>query len=134
VSYGAEGLTAGRTQELYVVNNTFVNDLGSGTFIEVASGTSVLRTINNLFVGGGTVTSGVTANATSNLATNSPGFVARTTFDYHLTSSWPARDGGTAPGTAQSVSLVPVFQYVQKAQRVARPTDAKIDIGAFESQ
>lgn len=134
ISYGAEGLTAGRTQELYVVNNTLVNDLGSGTFIQVQGGTSVVRTINNLFVGSGTVVSGVTATAATNLATSSPGLVARAGFDYHLTSTSPARDAGSDPGSAQGVSLQPVYQYVQKAQRETRPTDTTLDIGAYEFQ
>jgi hypothetical protein len=132
ISYGAEGLTAGRTQELYVVNNTLVNDLGSGTLIQVQTGTSLLRMVNNLFVGGGTVVSGISASAATNLTTDAPGFVNRTGFDYHLVSSSPARDAGSDPGSAQGMSLQPVYQYVQKAQREVRPTDSAIDIGAYE--
>jgi len=41
-------------QQLYVVNNTFVNDLGRGDFIRARS-PSTVRVFNNIFVGGGNV-------------------------------------------------------------------------------
>ena len=65
VSYGAEGLTSGWTHDLYAVNNTIVNDRGSGTYFEVASGTSVFKLVNNLMVGSGTVASGKTADSSA---------------------------------------------------------------------
>jgi hypothetical protein len=55
-------------------------------------------------------------------------------FDYHLISTSPARDAGTAPGSARGEDLNPVFQYVHKAQREARPVAGQIDIGAYEFQ
>jgi len=129
LNYGTEGLSGGRTHELYLVNNTFVNDAGFGGFTQVQSGTSLVRVINNLFVGQGSVPGGT---LTTNLLTNSPGLVNEGGFDYHLTSTSPARDAGTAPGSARGQDLTPVYQYVHKAQRQARPTDARIDIGAYE--
>jgi hypothetical protein len=51
VSFGAEGLSSGRPQELYAVGNTIVNDLGSGAFFNVAGGTTTFRSVNNLLVG-----------------------------------------------------------------------------------
>ncbi len=134
VNYGTEGLSSGRTHQLYLVNNTFVNDLGSGQFVQIQSGTSLVRTINNLFVGGGSVPSGTVVQATTNLTTNAPGFVNEGAYDYRLTVISPARDGGTAPGSAAGVSLAPAYQYVHKAQRETRPADARIDIGAYEYQ
>jgi len=70
--------------------------------------------------------------ATTNLATSSPAFVDRTNFDYHLTSASPARDKGSSPGSAGSVSLTPVYQYVDPAGREARPVNGALDVGAFE--
>jgi hypothetical protein len=132
VAYGAEGLLTGRTHALYAVNNTLVNDRGSGQFMSVASGTPTYKSVNNLFVGGGTVDSGIAPAATSNLATSSPAFTDRANFDYHLTATSAARDKGSNPGSAGSVNLTPVYQYVDPAGREARPVNGALDVGAFE--
>jgi hypothetical protein len=132
VAYGAEGLLSGRTHALYLVNNTLVNDRGSGQFMSVASGTPTYRSLNNLFVGAGTVDSGIAPTATSNLQTSAPAFTDRANFDYHLTSTSPARDKGSSPGSAGSYSLTPVYQYVDPAGREARPVNGVLDVGAFE--
>ncbi|HJS21852.1 MAG TPA: hypothetical protein VJ764_04290 [Steroidobacteraceae bacterium] len=129
LNYGTEGLSGGRTHELYIVNNTFVNDAGFGGFTQVQGGTSLVRVINNLFVGPGSLPGG---SLTTNLLTNSPGLVNEAGFDYHLTATSPARDAGTAPGSARGQDLTPIYQYVHKAQREARPTESGIDIGAYE--
>ena len=131
LNYGTEGLSGGRTHELYLVNNTFVNDMGSGGFVGVQGGTSLVRVVNNLFVGPGSIPGG---SATNNLRTDNPGLVNEAGFDYHLISTSPARDAGTAPGSARGQDLNPVFQYVHKAQRQARPVEGQIDIGAYEFQ
>ena len=132
LNYGTEGLASGRTHQLYLVNNSFVNDRGSGSFLQYQSGTSLVRTINNLFVGGGSVPGGGVVQATTNLTTNAPGFVNETTYDYRLTASSPAINAGTAPGSAAGVTLAPSYQYVHRAQRGARPIEGQIDIGAYE--
>ncbi len=132
MNYGTEGLSSGRTHQLYLVNNSFVNDRGSGSFLQYQSGTALVRTINNLFVGGGSVPSGGVVQATTNLTTAAPGFVNPGAYDYRLTATSPARDAGMAPGSAGGVNLAPVYQYVHKSQRQSRPSDARIDIGAYE--
>ena len=57
ISYGEEGLIHS-SRELYVVNNTIVNDYSGGTFIYAESGSEPAKIINNIFVGPGTVLSG----------------------------------------------------------------------------
>ncbi len=132
IAYGAEGLLAGRTHALYLVNNTIVNDRGSGQFVTTASGISTFRSVNNLFVGGGTLYSGAQPQAVTNLSTASPAFVDRTGYDYHLTSKSPGINSGTAPGAVNGVDLTPLWQYVDPAGREARPVNGTVDIGAFE--
>jgi hypothetical protein len=132
IAFGEEGLSSGRTQNLYLVNNTLVNDLGSGTFVDVANGTSVFRSINNLFVFAGTLYSGTQPQATTNLQTSSAGLVSTTNFDYHLTASSAGVNAGTAPGSANGYDLTPAYQYVQPAERQARPVNGVIDVGAYE--
>lgn len=127
--YGAEGLS-NPNRTLYVVNNTLVNDLGSGTFIDIAGGsTATVR--NNLFVGNGTTVGG-TATQTSNLRTNTPNFVNIGAFDYRPTATTPGIDQGTAPGLGGTFDLTPVYQYVHPTNRETRPTRNAIDIGAYE--
>lgn len=132
IAYGAEGLLSGRTHALYLINNTLVNDRGSGQFVTAAGGTSTYRSVNNLFVGGGTLYSGAQPQATSNLTTSSPMFVNKALYDYQITSSSPARNVGTAPGSVNGVNLTPVWQYVDPAGREARPVNQPLDVGAFE--
>ena len=86
VSYGAEGLTH-PSRTLWVVNNTFVNQRPSGTFVAVASGArATLR--NNLLVGPGELTSGP-ADARANRRIGLGGFVAPDLEDFRLAASSP---------------------------------------------
>jgi hypothetical protein len=133
IEYGEEGVPAGWKTELYVVNNTIVNDLGSGRFIDIAAPGTTARFVNNIFAGGGSVASGAGITSTSNLTSN-PGLVDSANFNYHLTPTSPARNAGTNPGSAGAVSLVPTSQYVHPISREDRPSDGAIDIGAYEFQ
>ena len=56
LTFAEEGAT-NEYQLLYVVNNTFVNDRGSGTFVRNSSENAAVLS-NNLFVGGGTALDG----------------------------------------------------------------------------
>lgn len=130
ISYGAEGLSGGRTHNLYVINNTSVNDYGAGRHIDIAGGTALAKIVNNLFIGGGTVPSG--PNVTNNLATSNPMLENISNYIYRLTANSPARNTGIAPGTGDGYSLTPVYQYLHANKREIRPIDATIDIGAYE--
>jgi hypothetical protein len=129
ISFGAEGLTNSGV-DLYVVNNTLVNDHSSGTFVRGTTGTTT-RMTNNILVGPGTVLSGA-GDTTGNLVTQNPGFVNRSGYDYHLTSGSPAVNIGKAPGSANGFALSPDFQYQGNASAIARPVVGNLDMGAFE--
>lgn len=129
ISYGVEQALNPK-KELYVVNNTIVNDLGSGTAIYVRSGTTA-QIVNNIFSGNGKVLSGPGA-LTTNLVSNNPGLVNIVGFDYRLTAASAARDSGSNPGSVNGFSLMPVNQYQHKASTEARPVAGNIDIGAYE--
>jgi len=131
VSYGAEGLSNPNPQ-LYMVNNTIVNDRDTGIFVYIREGTTA-KLINNLFVGKGAPVKGQ-AEQITNLATDAPGFVDRAKFDYRLTSKSPAIDSGSEPGSVDTFNLRPLFQYVHPVSRQNRPSNGRIDIGAFEYQ
>jgi hypothetical protein len=140
IQYGEDGVPAdGRKNEIYIVNNTIVNDLPAsihpGTFVSLSGGPTAFF-VNNIFAGGGGVPSGAGITSTTNLSTptSSTGLVNAAVFDYHLTSTSPARNAGTDPGAAASFSLAPTSQYVHPTNRQDRPINGTIDIGAYEFQ
>ena len=136
IEYGAEGIPAGRSMELFVVNNTIVNDESAGTFVPVGGAVTTPVTLrNNIFAGPGTITTQATAVLESNItvADGDPKFVNRAGYDYRLLAGSPAIDHGVDPGAAFGVSLAPVLQYVHPMSTVARVTKGSaIDRGAYE--
>ncbi len=129
VTTGEEG-TTNPDQHFYFVNNTVVNDLGSGTFVNVASGTTALVE-NNVFRGKGTLPTGTTNWDDTQ---GDPMLASESTYDYHLLAGSPCVDKGTAPGTGlNSQSLAPDHEYVHPASTEGRAVaGAAIDIGAYE--
>lgn len=131
LSYAEEGAT-NTIQEIYVVNNTFVNNrTNGGTFVRVAGTPTQSKLINNIFCGPGTLLSG-TATQTTNLVSNTPGLVNAASYDYHLAAGSAAINAGTSPGTGGGFDLTPIYQYVHPLGREARPVNAATDIGAYE--
>jgi MYXO-CTERM domain-containing protein len=136
LAYAEEGATNTRA-DLYVVNNTFVNDRGSGTFLELAAAAAPAVVRNNIFLGGGTVSTQASATmatlaAAGNFVGGDPMLVDRAGFDYHLAPGSPCVNAGVDPGAAGAMSLVPQFQYVHPESREARVAVGAIDIGAYE--
>ena len=138
VAYGEESSNNG-VMDLYVINNTIVNNhTGGGTFLSIGGGTTV-RATNNIFYGPGTTWSGGTVTASHNYVepsyNNSPGFLSPSTYDFHLSAASPATivNAGVAPGvSAAGYDLTPTGQYVYDAQGLPRPVAGALDLGAFE--
>ena len=134
VTYLEEGVNSQNPgMDLYVVNNSIVNDLTTGTFIFIGTADTVPAVIkNNIFVGPGTLTNQASATLANNFSGN-PLFVNQANFDYHLTAGSPAIDAGTNPGSANGFSLTPAFDYVHPACGETRSiVGSAIDIGAYE--
>ncbi len=133
MAYGEEGVTNASAQ-LYVVNNTFVNDKGSGAAVAVgAQVTTPVVAQNNITTGSPTFIGQAGATLVTNCNVASPGFVNRTTFDFHLAAASPCLDVGTDAGTGQGYALTAVQQYVYNVGHVARTVHGTaIDAGAFE--
>jgi len=134
LAYGEEGVTS-TGSDLYVVNNTFLNDMGSGgTFLFVSGKVPTAAFAqNNIFGGVGTFSTQSTTIDKTNYRSASPSFVNRAAYDLHPTSALMI-DAGSAPGlSATGVSLAPVAQYKSVANGEARPVVGQIDIGAYES-
>jgi hypothetical protein len=135
LTFGEEGASNAR-QELYVVNNTFLNDSASnGTFILVGSGVTTPALIqNNIFAGAGSITNQAAAANISNYPSAAPAFMDRSNFDLRPAAGSPMINAGSMPAAASTgVSLVPVMQYKHVAGSESRPSSGKIDIGAYET-
>jgi hypothetical protein len=133
LSYGAEG-ASNPGQDLYVVNNTFLNDDSvRGTFVAVGSSvTTPVLLQNNIFGGTGTVTSQANAIDRTNFRSLVPGFINRLLFDLHPTANPLVINAGSVPGvSAAGVALAPVAQYRHVASSETRPASGARDIGAY---
>jgi hypothetical protein len=132
VAYGAEGVKKA-VNELYVVNNTVVNDRPAGTFFSISGAPAVSKFYGNLYVGQGTIYSGAVKDTAGNVVTQNPGFVDRAGFDYHLTAGSPALDKAKDAGTGAGMPLAAASQYVHPLGRMDRTAvGGKPDAGAFE--
>ena len=135
LAYGEEG-ASNPGKDLYVVNNTFLNDDSSrGTFVLVGSGvTTPVLLQNNIFSGTGTVSTQTGAIDKTNYRSTAPGFVNRAAYDLHPTASALVIDAASAPGkSAAGVALAPTAQYKHTASGETRPVTGQLDIGAYEA-
>ncbi len=134
LDYGSEG-PSNPGQDLYVINNTFVNERSGGAvFVSINTAVTVPAIIkNNIFMGSGTPVSQTGAVVANNFSAGDPGLVDAAHFDYHLSPGSPCVEAGTDPGsTSAGVSLVPIAQYVHPASFEGRTTVGTIDLGAYE--
>jgi len=137
ISYGAESSL--NTQDLYVINNTIVNNRpAGGNFLSIA-GSTPAKIRNNIFYGPGTPWAGGSVTPSNNYIStaydNAPKFASPSTFDFHLTSASPAAivNAGASPGVSVTgYALAPTNEYVYDAQGRTRATSGALDLGSFE--
>jgi len=138
VAYAAESAGNG-TLDLYVINNTIVNDQASGgTFLQLRAGTTA-KVNNNIFYGPGTSWTGGIVVASNNYfegaRNNGARFLNPAAYDYHLTSASPLSilNAGIVPGLSiTGYNLMPTSQYVYDLQEAQRSLTGLLDVGAFE--
>lgn len=135
VGYGLEG-ASNPGHDLYVVNNTFLNDDSSrGNFIAVGSGvTKPILLQNNIFGGIGTLTNQTGAIEKTNYRAGAPGFMNRAAYDLRPLANALVINAGSAPGLAATgQSLAPTAQYKHAALGETRVVSGQLDIGAYEA-
>ena len=138
VGYGLEGLANPAPHNLYLVNNTLVNEKPAGNFVNVIAGTNIYKGYNNIFAGAGSFLSGTptildTAGNKIYSSITSAGFTNSAGYDYHLLATSTAIDAGVNAGNANNgFSLTPVSEYVHPANYAARNITGNIDAGAYE--
>jgi hypothetical protein len=126
LAWGEEG-ASNPDKRVFLVHNTFVNDYGSGRFLNLTGAT--LTAHNNIFAGAGSVgTSG--APSEDNWVGSDPGFKDAAHFDYHLGDS-SVMGKAVDPGMADAFDLTPDSEYLHPVGQTARPSTR--DSGAFES-
>jgi hypothetical protein len=131
VAYGAEGLKH-PVNELYLVNNTLVNDLpAGGRFIFVSGKPGRVRIVNNAFSGPGQFLAGP-GELANNLQVGKSGFRDPARFDYRLARGAAAIGRGMDPGAARGAKLTPSAEYVHPAKSRPRRNRGGLDLGAFE--
>jgi parallel beta-helix repeat protein len=160
---GDSGTTADYRGTLYFWNNTLVSTrLGNTTLLRLSTNAQTAEVWNNILYvtatgnrlalsdSAGTVRyggnlyksglvashSGVTGSVTNlggNVVASSPGFVDEAQQDFHLLASSLARN--SAAGLPVTVSGYPLDrEYLKHQGWLDRPTDAALDIGAYEYQ
>ncbi len=144
-------------QQLYVVNNTFVNDLGRGDFIR-SRAPRAAQAINNIFIGGGNALagSGVLRNnlfaaglggaphveqplyrdgdidESGTRTAVDAGLVDVYRYDYRLRPGSPAIGTGTDPSAGNNLPLRPTLEYVHPMHSRPLAAEGPIDIGAYQ--
>ncbi|WKJ88975.1 right-handed parallel beta-helix repeat-containing protein [Methylomonas montana] len=131
LAFAAEHNQTEPSQQLYLVNNTFVNDHPGGSFLNNHSVAEAVL-INNLLVGQATTLIGPHRQS-HNILTEHPLFTDPAAYDYRLLPNSPAIDQGIEPERAISgFPLRPVFQYRHPSTIDPRRQQGLIDVGAYE--
>jgi hypothetical protein len=141
VGYGLEGLVNTAPHEIYLINNTFVNERAAGgSFLQANSAASRIKVYNNIFAGNGTPiifggASVIIDSLTNRIINNitEVGFVNIPSYNYQISFSSLLINAGTNPGVANNgVSLMPIFQYAHPISFITRSPESTLDIGAYE--
>jgi hypothetical protein len=125
IAYGAEGYRWA-VNEIYLVNNTVVDDLpGGGSFIRVQPGVGLVRAANNLWVGEGRLPAlAGMAEFKDDFAVERASVEKSPTGEYHLKPSSPAWGRAISPGNARGVDLAATREFRFPRNSVPLPSPA----------
>jgi Right handed beta helix region len=128
ISYGAEK-TLNPVNELYMTNNTVVNDLDKGSFLYINPATQKIKVMNNIFAGPGKLPEG--EGISSNLHSDKSDLADPMQYDYHLKFNSAAIGAAVDPGSANGFALQPLYEYTNGAPPLPRARLKSLDVGAF---
>lgn len=131
IAYAAEG-AENDVQELFVVNNTLISEVPTGTFVRAFGTPRNVRVVNNIMAGIGVITA-PGAEAHHNLVARGIRFVAPESYDFRAVRDARILDSGVDPGSAGDFALTPRFEYHHPLGSRNRARNAALDLGAFET-
>jgi hypothetical protein len=131
LAFGAEGpITVSR---IAIINNTFVNDRHTGTFVQIhRMVTDRALIVNNIFAGPGKVCSQMNPLMLSNYIGSEAGFLGPEKYNYALRLLSLCINAGADLEKLEMKALVPSFEYVHPCLSKPRHIEGKVDIGAHE--
>jgi hypothetical protein len=143
IGFGLERLVNPGPHNIWIVNNTIVNRMNRGSFIQVYDDSTKIDTLfmkNNICVGAKTggfiIGSPSVLDSSNNLISddmNYPKFIDLENSDFHLTESSPAIDAGLDINlSVMGYLLKPEYEYKPMTNYEHRLTNGTIDIGAYE--
>ena len=119
ISYAAEGYKWPRN-ELYLVNNTLVdNRPQGGVFLRVKPGDVIVKAVNNLLVGKGSLESAGSGDYRNNLNVDSDQFVSAARGDFRLKAGGSFLGRAADAESADGSSLMPNSEYAHPRQVAA---------------
>lgn len=125
-------------QELILAHNTILNNRTSGRFVQHTNGIDLVKMVNNLFLGAGTLLQGTplaldTSHNLRIISITAGQLNDPASFDFSLTPNSPCVDAGISVGEYEGVSLTATFSYLHPMTRTARwYTGNAPDVGAYE--
>lgn len=133
ISYAAEGYKWPKN-ELYLVNNTLIDNRShGGVFLRVKPGNTVVKAINNLLVGKGTLESAGPGDYKNNFNVDWDEFELAVREDYRLGRQSKLLGTAIDAGQANGLSLMPDSEYVHPRKVVALKGPVRHP-GALQSQ
>ena len=122
--------------EVFLINNTIVNDRSAGSFLHLANGTARCFVRNTIFAGIGTVIVGAATTIDTshnwNGSVAAAGFISASNYNYGLLATSPAINRGTDIGIVDNIPLTPSREYKHPKSFIEKKFQDSIDCGAHE--
>jgi len=125
-------------QQIILSNNTLVNDRFDGRFVQVSNATTLVKLVNNLFAGPGTLLQGTTQNldTTHNIRRTNIAdamLIDPANYAYRPLANSPCVNAGIDPGSFNNIALMPLMAYQHPMSHTARwLSGGALDVGAYE--
>lgn len=136
IGYGLEGLSNPVPHEVFLINNTIVNDRSAGSFLHLANGTARCFVRNTIFAGIGTLIVGAASTIDTshnwNGSVAAAGFISPSNYNYGLLATSPAINRGTDVGIVDNIPLTPSREYKHPKSFIEKKFQDSIDCGAHE--